>query len=66
MSVVGPRPLLRREVMKYYLGVNDRPDLPRDESVRLDLSDVDNWSMASDLLLNAKTVQAVLASDGAY
>jgi exopolysaccharide biosynthesis polyprenyl glycosylphosphotransferase len=82
MSVVGPRPPLQREVMKYngdvkrrllvkpgvtgLWQVNGRSDLPWDESVRLDLSYVDNWSMAGDLLLIAKTVKAVLASDGAY
>jgi exopolysaccharide biosynthesis polyprenyl glycosylphosphotransferase len=82
MSVVGPRPPLMREVAKYngdvkrrllvkpgvtgLWQVNGRSDLPWDESVRLDLSYVDNWSMASDLLLIAKTVKAVLASDGAY
>jgi exopolysaccharide biosynthesis polyprenyl glycosylphosphotransferase len=82
MSVVGPRPPLMREVVKYngdvkrrllvkpgvtgLWQVNGRSDLPWDESVRLDLSYVDNWSMASDLFLIAKTVKAVLASDGAY
>jgi exopolysaccharide biosynthesis polyprenyl glycosylphosphotransferase len=82
MSVVGPRPPLRREVVKYngdvkrrllvkpgvtgLWQVNGRSDLPWNESVRLDLSYVDNWSMASDLLLIAKTLKAVLASDGAY
>ena len=82
MSVVGPRPPLMREVVKYngdvkrrllvkpgvtgLWQVNGRSDLPWDESVRLDLSYVDNWSMAGDLLLIAKTVKAVLASDGAY
>jgi exopolysaccharide biosynthesis polyprenyl glycosylphosphotransferase len=82
MSVVGPRPPLMREVLKYdgdvkrrllvkpgvtgLWQVNGRSDLPWDESVRLDLSYVDNWSMASDLLLIAKTLKAVLASDGAY
>jgi exopolysaccharide biosynthesis polyprenyl glycosylphosphotransferase len=82
MSVVGPRPPLRREVMKYngdvkrrllvkpgvtgLWQVNGRSDLPWDESVRLDLSYVDNWSMAGDLLLIAKTLKAVLVSDGAY
>jgi hypothetical protein len=43
-----------------------RSDLPRGESVRLDLSCVGNWSMAGDLLLIAKTLEAVAASDGAY
>jgi exopolysaccharide biosynthesis polyprenyl glycosylphosphotransferase len=82
MSVVGPRPPLRREVMKYNVDVkrrllvkpgvtglwqvNGRSDLSWDESVRLDLSYVDNWSMASDLLLIAKTLKAVVVSDGAY
>ncbi|UQX12975.1 sugar transferase [Candidatus Mycobacterium methanotrophicum] len=82
MSVVGPRPPLRREVVKYngdvkrrllvkpgitgLWQVNGRSDLPWDESVRLDLSYVDNWSMANDLLLIAKTLKAVVVSDGAY
>jgi exopolysaccharide biosynthesis polyprenyl glycosylphosphotransferase len=82
MSVVGPRPPLPREVLKYngdvkrrllvkpgvtgLWQVNGRSDLPWEESVRLDLSYVDNWSMASDFLLIAKTIKAVLASDGAY
>ena len=82
MSVVGPRPPLMREVVKYngdvkrrllvkpgvtgLWQVNGRSELPWDESVRLDLSYVDNWSMASDLLLIAKTLKAVVASDGAY
>jgi exopolysaccharide biosynthesis polyprenyl glycosylphosphotransferase len=82
MSVVGPRPPLPREVLQYngdvkrrllvkpgvtgLWQVNGRSDLPWDESVRLDLSYVDNWSMASDFLLIAKTIKAVVASDGAY
>jgi lipopolysaccharide/colanic/teichoic acid biosynthesis glycosyltransferase len=82
MSVVGPLPPLMREVVKYngdvkrrllvkpgvtgLWQVNGRSNLPWDESVRLDLSYVDNWSMASDLLLIAKTLKAVIASDGAY
>jgi exopolysaccharide biosynthesis polyprenyl glycosylphosphotransferase len=82
MSVVGPRPPLAREVAKYngdvkrrmlvkpgvtgLWQVSGRSDLSWDESVRLDLSYVDNWSMTSDLLIIAKTLKAVLASDGAY
>ncbi len=82
MSVVGPRPPLKREVAKYngdvkrrmlvkpgvtgLWQVSGRSDLSWDESVRLDLSYVDNWSMAGDLLIIAKTVKAVLMSDGAY
>ena len=82
ISVVGPRPPLRREVAKYngevkrrmlikpgvtgLWQVSGRSDLSWEESVRLDLSYVDNWSMAGDLMIIAKTLKAVLASDGAY
>lgn len=82
ISVVGPRPPLRREVATYdgdvkrrmlikpgitgLWQVSGRSDLSWDESVRLDLSYVDNWSMAGDLIIIAKTLKAVLASDGAY
>ncbi|PLV55074.1 sugar transferase [Mycobacterium simiae] len=82
MSVVGPRPPLRREVENYagdvkrrllvkpgvsgLWQVSGRSDLSWEESVRLDLSYVDNWSMAGDLMIVAKTVKAVLASHGAY
>ncbi|BAX94140.1 sugar transferase [Mycobacterium shigaense] len=82
MSVVGPRPPLRREVDNYEVDVkrrllvkpgvsglwqvSGRSDLSWDESVRLDLSYVDNWSMAGDLVIIAKTVKAVLTSHGAY
>ena len=77
MSVVGPRPPLQREVAKYngdvkrrmlvkpgvtgLWQVSGRSDLSWDESVRLDLSYVDNWSMASDALIIAKTLKAVVA-----
>lgn len=82
MSVVGPRPPLRREVEKYdgdvkrrllvrpgvtgIWQVSGRSELSWEESVRLDLSYVDNWSMTGDLMIIAKTVKAVLAGDGAY
>jgi hypothetical protein len=38
----------------------------RDDSVRLDLSYVENWSMLSDLATAAKTVGAVCRGSGAY
>ncbi|WP_110881896.1 sugar transferase [Mycolicibacterium vulneris] len=82
MSVVGPRPPLRREVENYDFDakrrllvkpgvtglwqVSGRSDLSWEESVRLDLSYVDNWSMAGDLMIVAKTLKAVLAGAGAY
>jgi exopolysaccharide biosynthesis polyprenyl glycosylphosphotransferase len=82
MSVVGPRPPLRREVEAYDCDVlrrllvkpgitglwqvSGRSDLSWNESVRLDLSYVDNWSMIADILIIAKTLRAVLRHEGAY
>ena len=82
MSVVGPRPPLRREVEAYdcevlrrllvkpgitgLWQVSGRSDLSWNEAVRLDLSYVDNWSMVSDIMIVAKTVRAVFRRDGAY
>jgi exopolysaccharide biosynthesis polyprenyl glycosylphosphotransferase len=82
MSVVGPRPPLRREVERYdddvqrrllvkpgvtgLWQVSGRSDLPWDKAVRLDLSYVDNWSMIGDVLIIIKTLRAVLERKGAY
>jgi exopolysaccharide biosynthesis polyprenyl glycosylphosphotransferase len=82
MSLVGPRPPLPGEVARYDSSVSrrllvkpgltglwqisGRSDLSWDESVRLDLRYVENWSLATDLLILAKTVRAVLSSSGAY
>jgi exopolysaccharide biosynthesis polyprenyl glycosylphosphotransferase len=82
MSVVGPRPPLPREVEAYDADVrrrllvrpgitglwqvSGRSDLSWEDSVRLDLSYVENWSMAADLAIAAATVSAVLAGRGAY
>ncbi|MDB5541435.1 MAG: polyprenyl glycosylphosphotransferase [Devosia sp.] len=82
MSVVGPRPPLRREVEAYDCDlqrrllvkpgitglwqVSGRSDLSWDDAVRLDLSYIDNWSMSGDLVIIAKTLRAVLWHDGAY
>ncbi|RZT25344.1 exopolysaccharide biosynthesis polyprenyl glycosylphosphotransferase [Mycobacterium sp. BK558] len=82
MSVVGPRPPLRREVEAYDCDVlrrllvkpgitglwqvSGRSDLSWDRSVRLDLSYVDNWSMVGDILIIAKTLRAIVQRTGAY
>lgn len=82
MSLVGPRPPLPVEVDAYrdqvfrrlrvrpgltgLWQVSGRSDLSWDESVRLDLRYVDNWSVAMDLLILWKTGRAVLGSSGAY
>nr|WP_231989745.1 sugar transferase [Mycobacterium sp. 852002-51057_SCH5723018] len=82
MSVVGPRPPLACEVETYdhrvrrrllvrpgitgLWQVSGRSDLSWEDSVRLDLSYVENWSMLSDLAIAAKTVGAVFCRSGAY
>jgi exopolysaccharide biosynthesis polyprenyl glycosylphosphotransferase len=82
MSVVGPRPPLRTEVEAYtdqvrrrllvrpgitgLWQISGRSDLSWEESVRLDLSYVENWSMVGDLVIAAKTASAVLGRNGAY
>ncbi len=82
MSLVGPRPALpeeaalygdhvrRRLVVKPGLTglwqVNGRSDLSWDESVRLDLRYVENWSFVLDLQILWKTGSAVTGGSGAY
>lgn len=82
MSLVGPRPALPAEVEQYATDmhrrllvqpgltglwqVSGRSDLSWDDSVRLDLYYVDNWSMIGDLAILARTAKAVLARRGAY
>lgn len=82
MSLVGPRPPLPTEVRTYeehvhrrllvkpgltgLWQVSGRSDLSWEESVRLDLRYVENWSLSLDLLILCKTVLAVLRVRGAY
>jgi exopolysaccharide biosynthesis polyprenyl glycosylphosphotransferase len=82
MSVVGPRPQVRREVDTYddlvsrrlsvkpgltgLWQVSGRNDLEVEDAVRLDLSYVENWSLLQDMLIIAKTVRTVVAGSGAY
>ncbi|RZT87889.1 exopolysaccharide biosynthesis polyprenyl glycosylphosphotransferase [Pseudonocardia sediminis] len=82
MSLVGPRPPLPREVAGYaddarrrllvrpgmtgLWQVSGRSTLTWEESVRLDLRYVENWSLALDFIIIWKTFGAVLRSRGAY
>jgi exopolysaccharide biosynthesis polyprenyl glycosylphosphotransferase len=82
MSLVGPRPPLRREVDGYekhvhrrlYIKpgltgmwqVNGRSDLSWDESVRLDLYYVENWSLTGDIVILWRTFRVLVHPTGAY
>jgi exopolysaccharide biosynthesis polyprenyl glycosylphosphotransferase len=81
MSLVGPRPPLPEEVALYdkRIGrrllvrpgltglwqINGRHELAFEDYIRFDLLYVQNWSLALDLYILAKTLPAVVAGRGA-
>ena len=82
MSLVGPRPHVTREVEQYghdmrrrllvkpgitgLWQVSGRSNLSWDDSVRIDVRYVENWSLGYDVMILGKTVGAVLKGSGAY
>ena len=82
MSLVGPRPIIDKELPRYgkfqddYLmvkpgitgmwQVSGRSDIDYDERVQLDSWYVRNWSVWIDIVLLFKTFYVVLARKGAY
>jgi exopolysaccharide biosynthesis polyprenyl glycosylphosphotransferase len=82
MSMVGPRPPLPKEVAEYHADltrrlkvrpgmtglwqVSGRSELDADESERLDLYYVDNWSIWHDALILWRTLRVVVTGHGAY
>ena len=82
MSIVGPRPPLVSEVACYEGSVHrrlfikpgltglwqisGRSDLSWEESVRLDLYYVENWSLTGDLMIMWRTAKSILNPKGAY
>jgi exopolysaccharide biosynthesis polyprenyl glycosylphosphotransferase len=82
MSLVGPRPPLPSEVALYegpvhrrllvkpgvtgLWQVSGRSDLSWEDSVRLDLHYVENWSLGMDMRLLLKTAGVVVKATGAY
>lgn len=82
MSLVGPRPPLPREAADYESHVKikflvkpgmtgqwqitGRSDLSWDDSVRADLTYVQNWSVIADLVILWRTIKVVLSGKGAY
>ena len=82
MSLVGPRPPLVEEVALYddyaerrllvkpgitgLWQVSGRSNLSWDDSIRLDLYYVENWSLVGDVIILYRTVRAVVQPNGAY
>jgi exopolysaccharide biosynthesis polyprenyl glycosylphosphotransferase len=82
MSLVGPRPPLMREVQEYeghvhrrlYIKpgltgmwqVGGRSELSWEDSVRLDLYYVENWSIMGDLIIMWRTFKVIANPVGAY
>lgn len=82
MSLVGPRPPLPTEADDYEAHVHTRflvkpgitglwqvsgrSDLSWEESVRADLTYVQNWSIIADLVILWRTVKVVVNGTGAY
>lgn len=82
MSVVGPRPPLPDEVRDYDRDVlrrlyvqpgitglwqiSGRSDLSWEQSVRLDLHYVENWSVTTDLKIMLQTAAVMVRPKGAY
>jgi exopolysaccharide biosynthesis polyprenyl glycosylphosphotransferase len=82
MSLVGPRPPLPEEVATFeddarrrllvrpgmtgLWQISGRSDLGWEESVRLDLRYVENWTPALDLVILWRTIWVVLHGHGAY
>jgi len=80
MSLVGPRPQRAAEVALYddaahrrlimkpgmsgLWQVSGRSKLSWDDSIRLDLYYVENWSLTTDITILWRTVRAVVAPDG--
>jgi exopolysaccharide biosynthesis polyprenyl glycosylphosphotransferase len=82
MSLVGPRPPLGREVDGYeknahrrlYIKpgltgmwqINGRSELSWEDSIRLDLYYVENWSITMDLMIIFRTAKMLVKPVGAY
>lgn len=81
MSIVGPRPIVEKEIDKYgiyankmfsvvpgltgYWQANGRSDTTYDERVQMDMYYIDNRSLLMDFKIILKTIVAVVKKDGA-
>lgn len=82
MSLVGPRPQIWAEVAQYdrtahrrllvkpgltgLWQVSGRNSLGLTESIRMDVSYVENWTLFGDITILARTFRAMIGGEGAY
>lgn len=82
MSLVGPRPIIDKEIIKYgeyindyylvrpgmtgYWQVSGRSDIDYNHRVRMDSWYVRNWSLWQDIVMLFKTIGVVMGRKGAY
>jgi exopolysaccharide biosynthesis polyprenyl glycosylphosphotransferase len=82
LSLVGPRAITPGELHRYgrraksllaiqpgitgYWQINGRSNVSYQERIWLDMAYIDDWSVALDLLILAKTFRVILSSRGAY
>jgi lipopolysaccharide/colanic/teichoic acid biosynthesis glycosyltransferase len=82
MSLVGPRPIVQNEIVRYgayfedYASarpgltglwqVSGRSDVDYDRRVELDRSSVTAWSLSGDLMILLRTVKVVFSRVGSY
>lgn len=81
MSIVGPRPITKKEIKKYdefaeklftvkpgltgYWQANGRSDTTYEERVQMDMYYIDNRSVSLDIRIIFKTIGSVLKKEGA-
>ncbi|SHI13506.1 Sugar transferase involved in LPS biosynthesis (colanic, teichoic acid) [Clostridium collagenovorans DSM 3089] len=81
MSIVGPRPIIKKEIQKYgeyadklfsvkpgltgYWQANGRSDTSYEERVQMDMFYIDNRSISMDVKIIFKTIISVIKKEGA-
>ncbi|MFL1705592.1 sugar transferase [Campylobacter sp. MOP7] len=82
MSIVGPRPIVEKEKLKYgkysekllsvkpgitgLWQVSGRNDIDYKERIAIDMQYIDNWSIIYDIKIIIKTIEVVVFTKGAY
>ena len=82
MSIVGPRPILREELVQIKRGfesrfiakpgltglwqVTGRKEVAWDDRMLRDIAYIEDWSLVNDLVLILKTISAIVTGRGAH